>query len=88
MICSDAPGWLDGLYDNRRDYQYGGDWQRPESDSASRFDHGVVAPDFPSDPLSLFVYLIRDRRLLATEHVLIGAASDIILIDRKRRRAR
>jgi hypothetical protein len=32
----------------------------------ARFDNSVIGPDFPRDPLSLFVYLTGNRRLLAT----------------------
>src|SRR5271165_2578568 len=47
------------------------------------FDDCVVGSDFPSDPLSLFVYLAGDRRLLTAQYVLVSSAYYTILIDRK-----
>src|SRR4029077_8381154 len=47
------------------------------------FDDCVVGSDFPSDPLSLFVYLAGDRRLLTAQYVLVSTAYHTILINRK-----
>src|ERR1700749_1704226 len=49
----------------------------------ARLDHRVIGPDFPRDPLGLFIYLTGNRRLLTTQHVLISTAYHAILIDRK-----
>ena len=47
------------------------------------FDDCVVGSDFPSNPLSLFIYLAGDRRLLTAQRVLVSTAYHPILINRK-----